>query len=849
MAKNNVVAHAPPLPKGRDLSADHRAHLHTSGLTDVTIAAAQLYSEPDAKLVAGLVNWSSWRNGPVLVLPFFEPGKAEPFGYRIRPDRPRSRTEKGKVKVVKYEQPKNVSGMVFFPPNTRRGGWLTDATRPLCWTEGEKKALLLDQLGYATIGGTGTWMFHDPDTEEERRVFRPMINAHTVIAGRVHYIVFDSDADPDFNSGVFGAAEALAGMLWAAGALDVRFVRTPGDPSAKVGIDDYFVASGEQAQVVHDAIESAKPMAGTPPEEVFAPMKSQRGFKGAPLDAPLRMPSGYTVDRKGGIWKSPDKPEGEDRLVAKSPILIRRIVLDLYSHEERVELTFKRKGTWRTVLVDRRAMCEARSLIAAASAYGAPIEGSTAAGIVTWLSDVELANDKRIPRMTCVSRTGWHQVDDDRLFVAPGLVDTGEQVIFDDRSGKGTVGGLGTKGDTSAHLAALRGIVEQSTAAALAVFGSLAAPLLERLDAPNFAIHLHGDSSRGKSTMLRAGASVFGDPFNNAWVATWNSTNVGHEFRAYALSGLPFCADESGVTDERERAKAVYMLINGTGRARGQKDGGLRQMLNWHTVVLSTGEPPLVADDAHTGAQIRVLQCPVDGIGEWGAADVDAFNACVRDNHGHAGQAWLQALSDMSEEEWAELRSVSRKLSGKIAELGGGSGIRARQAAYIATLMVTERLAHKLLGLGDQHGGLTCALADQDLQDTPDVESAAERALSEVAGWVAATLRTGFARMSGTELHDSHVRSELAGYYRDEGRPDRPRQLWVLPRSLKKVLKEHGHDMNVLREWRQRGWIDADPKRYDRTQRVGGRVVRLVCLDPETFWGPFVTEKSGYNDE
>lgn len=846
--KDNVLPFAPPLPKGRALDSEHREHLHKSGLTDLTIASAELYSESSATKLAEMVHWSKWAQGPGLVIPFFLPGHAEPVMYRVRPDRPRQQKREGKTSAVKYEQPKGVPVVPYLPPTTRRGGGLTDASRPMLWTEGEKKALLLDQLGLPTIGGTGVWCFHDATKRDAEGmwVLHAALREHVTVAGREHRIVFDSDAAD--NDQVMMAARRLAGMLEAAGATRVLFVRIPADADAKVGIDDYFIAHGEEA--TRALLEAGSPIAGLPPEELYTPLSGIRALKDAPVEAPLRLPHGYTIDRQGAIWRASDREGVEDKQVARSPILIRRIVLDLYSGEERVELVFKRKGAWRTLLVDRRSMCEARALIAAAAAYGAPIEGSTATGIVTWLADLEHVNERRIPRTICVASCGWHSVNDEETFVAPGLLERSDELIFDDRAGRSTVGGLGTKGDAATHLAALQDIVEQSSAAAIAVFAALAAPILKRLDAPNFAVHLFGDSSRGKSTMLRAGASLFGNPFDHAWVASWNSTSVGLEVRAHILSDLPFCVDEAGVAEDRARTAAVYMLVNGVGRARGQKDGGLRSMLGWRTTVLSTGERELVPDDANTGAQIRVLQCPVDGIGAWGAPQVEAFNATVAGNYGHVGATWLEAVGALPETEWEALRVSSRKLAGEIAALGAGGGIRARQAAYIAVLMVTERLAHRLLGLGDELGAMTCALADREARDTPEVESAAERAFGEIGGWLAANLRTGFARLGDGDVHDSHVRSEVLGYYRDDARPDRPRCIWVLPRALKRALTEHGHDMSLLREWRQRGWVDAQPQRYDRPQRVGGRLVRVICLTPEAFWGPVLPLSTGnYRDD
>lgn len=832
---SNVVAHAPPLPNDSALSAEHREHLRKSGLTDVTIAAARVYSEADGKRVAELINWKAWRHGPVLVLPFFEPGKADPVMYRVRPDKPRSRMDKGKAKLVKYEQPSDVRVQPYFPPNTRRGGWLQDATRPLLWTEGEKKALLLDQLGYATIGGTGITCFHQhrEDKENDPYVIHAKTREHVALAGRVHVIVFDSDAAE--KPQIMHAAKRLAGMLEATGAARVLFVRIPVEGDAKLGIDDYYVAHGEAATKA--LLAAGTPIAGLPPEEPFTALKSVPGLDGAPVGPGLRMPYGYEVHAKGTIWKTAEQEGKEDTLVCDDAILIRRIVLDLYTGEERVELTFKRFGEWKTLLVDRRAVRDSRGIVASLAGFGPQVDTGNAAEVVRWLAKFDHVNQARLTRTTCVPRCGWHQHEGVWKFVAPGLL-TDEALIFDERgSGGATTAGLRVAGSPEAQLEALTAIANEETAAATAIFAALATPLLRRFGLDGFAVHLFGDSSRGKSTMLRGAASIYGDPRHSSWVASWNTTQVGLEMRAHALSDLPCCIDEAGVADERMRTAAVYMLANGVGRSRGAKAGGLRDTPEWRTIVISTGELDLVAEDANTGAQVRVLRRRVQGVGRWGAPEVTNFNATVSENYGHLGQRWLGALSTMDDEDLAAYAKVVKKLAAEIA--GTGSNLRARQATYLALLIFTERLAHHLVGFGTSDGRL-CSAVTLDAEEEHAVESAAERARADIADWIAGRLHMSFARVVEDGVRDGHIRGELCGYYRADRRPDRTDFLWVIPGALKAALTERGHQWRAIRnEWAERGWIvDHDPGRGDRNRHIPGAGQtkrRLVSLSPEAF--------------
>lgn len=234
------------------LSLAHLAHLRESGLTDETIAAAGIYSIYSPRDLAAAIGHRSWpQGGGGVATPYFRPSLADPVLVRVRPDHPRVETRPdGRKRPVKYEHPLGVPLGVYYPPRTLADR-LGDVTTSLVWAEGEKKALVLDQLGYAAIGLAGVWCAHDADARRTTRRWRlhRWIRDDVTVAGRDHVIVFDSDAaeSPDVR-----AAEARLGdMLTAAGARSVRVVRIPAAADGgKVGIDDYFVAHGAVATKV-----------------------------------------------------------------------------------------------------------------------------------------------------------------------------------------------------------------------------------------------------------------------------------------------------------------------------------------------------------------------------------------------------------------------------------------------------------------------------------------------------------------------------------------------------------------------------------------------------------------------
>jgi predicted P-loop ATPase len=236
-----------PLPCNRVLHEKHRQNLEASGLTPDTIARSGIYSEDDRAELARILNRRSYpkERGAAAVYPVRRPGEPAPYAYRVRPDDPREVIRNGKVRLDKYLSPDGAGILVYFVPLVSADDY-RDVTRPLHITEGEKKGLLLAQLGHAALALTGVQCAHDVAHRKKTGTWRlhPMILEHVEFRGRDVVIVFDWSVKAELSD-EFKASRRIATMCLDAGARSVRYV-TPPDSTAK-GIDDHFVARGEVA--------------------------------------------------------------------------------------------------------------------------------------------------------------------------------------------------------------------------------------------------------------------------------------------------------------------------------------------------------------------------------------------------------------------------------------------------------------------------------------------------------------------------------------------------------------------------------------------------------------------------
>lgn len=329
------------------------------------------------------------------------------------------------------------------------------------------------------------------------------------------------------------------------------------------------------------------------------------------------------------------------------------------------------------------------------SVWGALLDGglfvASAAGarnkLADFLSRVEVSG-----RALAADRPGWNG----GRFVLPHCAygeTAGERVVFQgDRVTPGTFDAKGTLAGWQREIAA-RAVGNARLVVALSA--AFVGPILALVDGEGGGLHFVGDSSTGKTTALRAAASVWGPPIKR--VLSWRSTTNGLEGTATAHSETFLCLDELGQIAGHEAGAAAYMLANGQGKARMKAAGGLRPLPTWRVMFLSTGETGLEAHSAAAGKttaagmEVRILELPADagaGLGMWetlhGLSDgkvlSDALNDATGREHGTAAPAFLSAL--VADPEAAKQRARAIMARFEAASVPANASGMARRAGH-----------------------------------------------------------------------------------------------------------------------------------------------------------------------
>ncbi len=266
-------------------------------------------------------------------------------------------------------------------------------------------------------------------------------------------------------------------------------------------------------------------------------------------------------------------------------------------------------------------------------------------------------------RALCVDRVGWH----DNIFVLPnkqiGQHENGDSIVY--QTAQGVDSNYQSNGTLEQWQNNISIPIATHSKLVVALSSAFAGQLLAPLEQQNGAgVHFKGQSSKGKTTALYVGCSVWGKP--SKYHKTWKSTGNALEHTAYMHNDGFLALDEIGeVTNPKELGNIVYMLANGKGKGRMTKQITAKPSYDWKVIFLSTGEKSLKeimqesGQKTKLGQEIRLIDIDISH-SEHGLFDqVDFAESAAKQSrllversnqsYGVAGMEWLKYLTSDKE--------------------------------------------------------------------------------------------------------------------------------------------------------------------------------------------------------
>lgn len=439
-------------------------------------------------------------------------------------------------------------------------------------------------------------------------------------------------------------------------------------------------------------------------------------------------------------------------------------------------------------------------------------------------------------QVTAATRCGWH--GDATAFVLPNRTIGLGNVRFQATHARSD--DYRTGGSLDGWRAEVAALCIGNSVPALAVSVAFAGPLLKLAalqEAGGAGIHLRGDSSQGKTSVLQAAGSVWGPP---GFVRTWRATANGLEGRAAALNDTLLILDEISECDPREIGAVVYSIANGHGKQRSSRTGAARAPARWRLVALSSGERSLAAHMAEggkrakAGQEARLLDLPatdrVHGAFDTlhdhrdGRSFADALKQASARHYGHAGPAFVERLI-VENRDLPALRAQTLE----VPEFAEANGLEGRAAAVFALAGMAGELATEY-GLLPWPEGEAMAAALEGFRHWRDTRGGAHTETRQILEAVRSFIeRHGDARFSDIRDRSSAPVRERAGYWEDvdNGR------VWMLNSS---AIREAGGGFDVTRiadALEEAGWLsERDHDKRSRVKRTPAGPRRLYCIHP-----------------
>ncbi|MDQ6867317.1 MAG: DUF927 domain-containing protein [Pseudomonadota bacterium] len=483
------------------------------------------------------------------------------------------------------------------------------------------------------------------------------------------------------------------------------------------------------------------------------------------------------------------------------------------------------------------ALLAAPARLYALLAYdGLKIEPDRARALARYLAVAETAE-----RVTIVSRTGWYEIDDLRVFVLPketvGPKDA-SRVILDQAA-------HAPYDDRGSIKAWQESVARPASGHALAVFAistALAGPLLDLAGLEGGGVHVFGPSSLGKTTLLRLAASVWGGP---SFVRSWRATANGLEGAAAGSSDTLLALDELSQVETREVASSIYQLANGTGKARAGRDGALREPKTWRVMSLSSGEHTAetkLREDRgrkpRAGQAVRMLDVPADRGKGFGCFDhagpegdagklAKAFKHAAASYFGIAGPEFVRRL--IAKEVTGEdvRRLIEEFIRSNVKAGSDGQIDRAAQRLGLIAVAGELAIAAELVPWkeGEAHDAASWAF-DQWIALRGGTEAGeVSQAIDQVRLFMSLHGESRFDPLLG-EVLDRPV-SNRAGWRRDHCEK---REWLVLPEVWKFEVCAGLDPTFVAKTLAKHGMLRPGKGQYAASEKIGGKTKRVYVL-------------------
>lgn len=188
-----------------------------------------------------------------------------------------------------------------------------------------------------------------------------------------------------------------------------------------------------------------------------------------------------------------------------------------------------------------------------------------------------------------INKTGWTNADFD-TYVCPSFMAIRDGVKDEKKvilSQALRNCGFGQRGTLEEWKEKICRFCENNENLTFVLCNSLSSVILRPLGLSGCIFHYVGRSSIGKTTLAYLGASVWG---GHEFMKIWRLTSNGLEGLAELHNDSTLILDELSQANSKETGGNSYLIANGSGKGRADKNGNPQSIKTWLLNAISTGE-------------------------------------------------------------------------------------------------------------------------------------------------------------------------------------------------------------------------------------------------------------------
>ena len=325
---------------------------------------------------------------------------------------------------------------------------------------------------------------------------------------------------------------------------------------------------------------------------------------------------------------------------------------------------------------------------------------------------------------------------------------------------------------------------------------SFGSPLVALTPINAVTLHLHGLTGVGKTTAMKTGLALWGDPME---LITDRYDTLNHRMnRGEVYHSLPLYMDELTEMKGPEFSSLAYQLTGGKQRGRMSANSNVERQRGkpWRLICVSSANASMIEQISMvkampTAEAQRVLECRVKNLKSIleDKSETDRLAQEVDVNYGHAGKIYIQYVMNNLEEVKKLLLQVQASVDQK-----AGLSAENRFWSVLVSCTMTGLILAKRIGLVDYDikNLFTWAvdLLESNKRGVNDMSVSVEDTLNDYIHehwsnvlWIKSTddVRAGAEEVTDLVIPESLARGQLVARYETD-----LKKVYLLPKPLKK---------------------------------------------------------------